>query len=191
MKWADSIALGPGWGRDKDSGELSAKILGCGKRMVIDADGLNLIVQQQLMDHLPRGCVLTPHAGELERLVGRELLSAYDRIAAARKIAAQHGVVVHVKGSSSATVAPDGKVYINTTGNPGLATGGSGDVLTGMVGSLLAQEIASPACVWGAAYLHGRAADLGAASLGEVSLLPSDVVGHLPRALASLDTAVE
>lgn len=191
LKWADAVAVGPGWGRDKDSGELLAKILGCGKRLVIDADGLNLVVQQQLMPQLPRGCVLTPHAGELERLAGRELTTAHDRIVAARAIAAERGVFVHVKGSSSATVSPDGKVYVNSTGNPGLATGGSGDVLTGIIGSLLAQGIASPSSVWGAAYLHGRAADLGAASLGEVSLLPSDVVGHLPKALASLETASE
>ncbi len=191
LNWADAIAIGPGWGSDRDTGELLAKLLACGKRMVIDADGLNLLVQQNLLDHLPHGSVLTPHPGELERLSGKKLSSAYDRIVAAREIAEQRSVVVHVKGSSAATVSPDGKVHLNTTGNPGLATGGSGDVLTGMIGALLAQGLPASQSAWGGAFLHGRAADLGAAVLGEVSLLPSDVVGHIPQALASLFTSTE
>lgn len=191
LKWADAVAVGPGLGQDAETAHLLNDILASNKRLVIDADGLNLIAAHHLQDKLPANAILTPHPGELERLCGTSLPTVHERIAAAREFARQHQVVVHVKGSSSATVTTDGKVYVNTTGNPGLATGGSGDVLAGIVGALCAQGIPAGACAWGGAYVHGLAADIAADVLGEVSLLPSDVIAHLPAAIDELATETE
>jgi len=186
LKWADVVAVGPGLGQDPETAHLLNNILTSGKRLVLDADALNLISAHNLQAKLPAGSILTPHPVEFERLVGKQFSTVHQRIVAAGEFAAKYKVVVHVKGSSAATVTPDKKVFINTTGNPGLATGGSGDVLTGIIGAIFAQGIPASASAWGGAYLHGLAADVAADVLGEVSLLPSDVITHLPSAFAEL-----
>ncbi len=186
IAWADAIAVGPGIGQELETAHLLNNILSAGKKLVLDADALNLIASQNLMDKLPPDTILTPHPGELERLTKTSAPTPYTRIEAARAFAARHKVIVHVKGSTATTVTPEGKAYLNITGNPGLATGGSGDVLTGIMGALRAQGLSAVATSWGGAYLHGLAADLAAEVLGEVSLLPSDVINHLPSAFAEL-----
>ncbi|MBK6910300.1 MAG: NAD(P)H-hydrate dehydratase [bacterium] len=191
LAWADAIAVGPGLGKASETVELLEKLLATTKPLVIDADGLNLIAAHKLQAQLPRGTVLTPHPGELERLVGRGLPTDAQRIAAARELAQSRQVTVLVKGATSATVTPDGKVYLNVTGNPGLASGGSGDVLTGIIGALLAQGAPAGAAAWGGAYLHGLAADVAADVLGEVAMLPSDVITYLPSAIAELNPKAE
>jgi len=191
VKWADAVAVGPGLGQEAETAGLLDKLLSYDRPLVLDADALNLIASHNLLSQLPANTILTPHPGELERLTGKPLVSASSRIEAARVLTKAHKIVLHVKGSTSATVGPNGKAYLNTTGNPGLATGGSGDVLTGIIGSLLAQGIPSVPSCWGGAYLHGLAADIAADVLGEVSLLPSDVVNHLSSAFAELTPETE
>jgi hydroxyethylthiazole kinase-like uncharacterized protein yjeF len=187
VEWADVIAVGPGIGQENETGKLLEKILACGKPLVIDADAINLIAAQSLTNKLPKHAILTPHPGEFARLTGSTAESQFDRIFAARNFARQHDVVLHVKGSAAVTVEPSGKAYINTSGNPGLATGGSGDILTGIIGAFLCQGIPPVAAAWGGAYMHGFAADIAADVIGEVSLLPSDVISHLPSAFAELE----
>jgi len=191
IAWADAIAVGPGLGQAPETAELLKKLLTASKPMVIDADGLNLLAVHNLLPMLPAGTVLTPHPGELERLTGQSRRTDAGRIDAAKRLAQTHNVTVLVKGSTSATVLPSCKVYLNVTGNPGLATGGSGDVLTGVIGALLAQGAPSDAAAWAGAYVHGLAADIAAEVMGEVALLPSDVIGYLSSAIAELHPAAE
>ncbi|MCB9367479.1 MAG: NAD(P)H-hydrate dehydratase [Calditrichaeota bacterium] len=186
IDWADAIAAGPGWGTDPETVEILRLLFASGKPLVLDADALNLIAAHGLLGDVPAGAVLTPHPGEFVRLSARGSESIGARIAAARELSARHKIVLHIKSSSSVTVAPDGRAYVNSTGNPGLATGGSGDVLTGLVGSLLAQGVPGVQAAWGGAFILGLAADEAVAEIGEVSLLPSDVVEFLPFALQDL-----
>jgi len=123
---------------------------------------------------------LTPHGGEFAYLTGSE--PAQDRTSAARAAARELGAVVHLKGARAVTATPDGDAWVNTTGNPGDATGGTGDVLTGIVGSLLAQGTGAVAATWAAAYLHGLASDLVATRLGVRSLAAGDIPEALGRA---------
>lgn len=184
-KAADVLAVGPGLGHTPDVAALVREVVRelPATPTVIDADGLNVLAP--FADDFPGRTVplvLTPHPGEFARLSG---LSAdairADRVKAAAGFAARFGVVVVLKGAG--TVVTDGRrAYRNSTGNPGMATGGAGDVLTGTVAALLAQGLAPfDAAVLGA-WVHGRAGDLAAADLGEVGLTAADLPDHLPRA---------
>jgi NAD(P)H-hydrate epimerase len=106
-----------------------------------------------------------------------------DRIASARRLAAESGAVVALKGARTVVAAPDGEVAVNPTGNPGMATGGTGDVLTGIAGGLVAQGVAAVAALRAAVYLHGMAGDLAAEARGEAGLVAGDVAGSLPAAI--------
>ena len=191
VEWADVLAVGPGLGQERETSELLQKLLGSSKALLVDADAINLIAAHGLAGRLPAQAVLTPHPGELERLTGESYSSQFERLSAARKFSSQHNVVMHVKGSTAVTVDSSGKAYLNMSGNPGLATGGSGDILTGIISALLCQGIPPVAAAWGGAYLHGLAADIAADVIGEVSLLPSDVINHLPSAFAELEPETE
>jgi NAD(P)H-hydrate epimerase len=158
--------------------------------MVIDADGLN--AWAGCMDSLRaagRVRVLTPHPGEMARLSGRGIreIQAH-RLTAAREFAHQHEVTLVLKGYRTLTAAPRGEVWVNPTGNPGMASGGTGDVLTGLIAGLLAQHSKrSPTEVMAAAvYLHGLAGDLAAKDVGEISLVAGDLLEAIPRAYRAL-----
>jgi NAD(P)H-hydrate epimerase len=183
---ATVIAIGPGLGQ---SAELIELVTGLYREtplpMVVDADGLNALAARRdaLPDHAgPR--VLTPHPGEFARLVGASGPPP-DRIAAATSLAAQASIVVVLKGHG--TVIADGARHaVNSTGNPGMATGGTGDVLTGVIAALLGQGLAPFEAAQLGVYIHGLAGDLAAAELGEVSLIASDMIRFLPKAFTSL-----
>ncbi|NLF34345.1 MAG: NAD(P)H-hydrate dehydratase [Clostridiales bacterium] len=185
---ADSqVALiGPGLGRAPRTARLVRallKDLSC--PVVLDADGINAVSGHinSLDGRAERGLltVLTPHDGEFGRLGGD--LSSGDRLGAARDFAAARGCILVLKGHRTITAFPDGTAYVNTTGNPGMAKGGSGDVLAGVIAALLGQglvpRMAVPAAVW----LHGRSGDLAARQKGEYSMTPSDMIEYLPQAM--------
>ena len=178
----DAVLLGPGLGRSEELTRLvQAVLLRCRAPLVLDADGINAVAGH--IDVL-RGCacpvVLTPHDGEFLRLGGDP--KADDRTRETMRLASRSYAVVLLKGSR--TVITDGlNTYVNHTGNPGLATGGSGDVLAGMIVSLLGQHIMPLEAAAAAAWLHGAAADLAARELGEYGMVPEDLLLRIPRLL--------
>jgi NAD(P)H-hydrate epimerase len=180
---ATAIACGPGLGRSLGLDVLVSRLYAQAPQLVVvDADGLNALAARRDVLAEPGGPrVLTPHPGEFERLVGKGRLSADERLEEAAALAAKCGAVVVLKGHR--TLVTDGRQHwVNATGNPGMATGGSGDVLTGLIVALACQGL-SP---WDAArlgvHLHGSAGDLAAAELGEEPLVASDLVRYLPEA---------
>jgi ADP-dependent NAD(P)H-hydrate dehydratase len=186
----DVMAVGPGMGVAPGcKAVVEALIARPGLRMVVDADGLNNLAGiPDWPSAVKASMVLTPHPGEMSRLwrsVYRELSPA-DRIKLAHKLATKSNTVVLLKGHG--TVVADAKrVYVNTTGNPGMATGGSGDVLTGVIAALMGQGLEPfEAAVLGA-YVHGMAGDIAAQTVGEVSLMATDIIEALPKAFRTLE----
>lgn len=180
--WATAMALGPGLGRSSDLDALVARLYReIAKPMVVDADALNALSLQPDVLAQPGGPrVLTPHPGEFDRLMGRKLSPA-QRESAAADMAARCRVVVLLKGQR--TLITDGsRRASNATGNPGMATGGSGDVLTGLITALICQGLDPFDAAQLGAHLHGLTGDLAAAQVGQVSLIASDLVEFLPQA---------
>jgi NAD(P)H-hydrate epimerase len=185
----DAVALGPGLGLDPGTQALARELVRSVDRpMVVDADALTALAGHlDVLRAAPAPRALTPHPGEMARLLDAGVADVQrDRIAAARDFARSHGVHLVLKGATSVIVGPDGPVYLNPTGNPGLASGGTGDVLTGMAGAYLARGMAPVAALSCAAYLHGRAGDLAAARVGEEALIASDVIEALGEAARSI-----
>lgn len=185
--WADVIALGPGMDAYPGGARLVGELLRhAAVPMVLDADGLNnaCAVPAALLAAARAPRVLTPHAGEMQRLLGALKLrfdTRTQRREAARAVAERAGAVVVLKGAG--TIVTDGRrLYVNRSGNPGMATGGSGDVLTGLIAALIGQGLAAfEAAVLGV-WTHGRAGDLAAEDFGQVSLIAEDLVSYLPAA---------
>lgn len=177
-------ALGPGLGQSAELGNIIASILEkTATPLVLDADALNVLVDRLDALHKHGGSiVLTPHPGEFARLLGSDIAAVQaHRQELAAEFARRYGVVVVLKGHG--TVVTDGRrVYVNTTGNPGMATGGTGDVLGGLIAALLGQKLEPFAAAQLGVYLHGRAGDLAREQVGEVSLIASDLLEYLPRA---------
>jgi len=185
----DAVALGPGVGLDEETLRAARELArDLPASLVIDADGLTA-----LAGHLPilreaRGprC-LTPHPGEMARMLGVPVAEVQrDRIGTAREFAVAHRVHVVLKGAASVIASPDGRVLLNPTGNPGMASGGTGDVLTGMVGAFLARGMAAGDALAAAVYLHGSASDVAASRTGQESLVASDLIAALPEAFRRL-----
>jgi NAD(P)H-hydrate epimerase len=190
----DALALGPGLGTgDQTADAVRAIASGSHAPMVIDADGLNALAASGDGFSLPerlRPVVLTPHPGEAARLLActtRDVQA--DRLEAARRLARTRRAVVVLKGHQSLVADPDGRVAINSTGNPGMATGGTGDVLTGAVGAFLARSLGGWDAGRLAVFLHGDAGDRAARRGGEDGLIASDLVDELPAAVAGLRRA--
>jgi NAD(P)H-hydrate epimerase len=188
-----TVVVGPGIGVSEGTRSLvRALIHRCLLPLVLDADGLNCIADDPRVLRARRApTVLTPHPGEMSRLAGRPAADIQaDRLTAARDLARDTGACIVLKGARTVTAAPDGRAYINPTGNPGMASGGMGDVLAGTIGALCAGGL--PAFEAGAlgAFVHGAAADLAAGRLGgEIGLVASDVIAALPRAIADTQAA--
>jgi len=187
----DVLAVGPGVGTARETAEFVRTIVNrYPVPVVLDADGLNAFAG--CMGSLRaegRVRILTPHPGEMARLTGRtaaEILAR--RIDAAREFSRQHQVTLVLKGSRTLTAAPDGNVWVNPTGNPGMATGGTGDVLTGLISGLLAQFPKRPVSevVAAGVFLHGLAGDLAVQEMGETALVAGDLLDYLPDAFRSL-----
>jgi NAD(P)H-hydrate epimerase len=192
LKGKTVVAAGPGLGKGAGAHALVAALLESSSLpLVLDADALNLLAaDRSLLDLLAaqgragRTIVLTPHPGEMARLAATTVPAIQaDRLAAARAFAQQHAITLVLKGARTLIAHPDGRVAINTTGNPALAKGGSGDMLTGWIASLLAQHPAEPArAVEAAVYLHGLAADLAVRRADEHTLLATDTLRQFSRA---------
>ncbi len=185
----DVVALGPGLGTDPETVALVRALAPSLPRpLVIDADGLNAIASDAaLLKRRQHPTIVTPHPGEAARLLGihRQEINA-DRVGSARALAERTGAVVVLKGAATVTAAPDGRVVVNPTGGPNLATGGTGDVLTGMIGALLAQGLDPLEAGALGAYLQGLAADVLADRLGPAGTLAEDVARHVPVAMERL-----
>ncbi len=179
----DVVALGPGLGRSAALTALIAVLLAkLSVPLVLDADGLNVLEQQtDRLRSRPAPSILTPHPGEFARLLGTDTTTVQSqRQDLAVRFAAEHSVVLVLKGHGS--IVTDGRrVYHNTTGNPGMATGGTGDVLTGLIAALLGQGLEPFAAAQLGVHLHGLAGDLARDEVGEVSLIASDLLHYLPR----------
>ncbi len=175
----DAIALGPGIGKHPETVYFVEKFLGkVNKPLVIDADGLNIIAENNLLEKLPKNTILTPHPKEFERLFGKTK-HREDAIKLQREMAKKHQVIIVLKGRFTSTAFPNGDIYFNSTGNVGMATAGSGDVLTGIIGSLLAQGYQpSKAAVLGV-YFHGLAGDQAAKNISSKAIIASDIVEGL------------
>jgi len=183
------LAIGPGLGTDADTGRLVHRLLaGCDIPLVIDADGLNLVAGRTgLLEKLKAPAVLTPHPGEMARLTGMSTADVQrDRVACARNFAAATGTIVVLKGAATVIAAPGGKVHVNPTGNPGMASGGMGDVLTGIIAGLITQGYAPEMSAVAGVYLHGAAADALAASGTPVGYLASELLDQVPEQLGRL-----
>jgi len=185
----DAVALGPGLGLDDETQQLALRLVREVRRpMAVDADALTALAAH--LDRLraaPAPRCLTPHPGEMARLLGATVGEVQrDRVATARQFATAYHVHVVVKGATSVIGAPDGRVFLNPTGNPGLATAGTGDVLTGVLGAFLARGVEPGDALQTAVWLHGSAGDIAAGRVGQESLIAGDVVAALPDAFRHL-----
>ncbi len=180
------LAIGPGISRDPQTADLVRTLVAQLQiPMVVDADGLNAF--EGRTDELKgrgRTLVITPHPGEMARLAGCTIAEVQnDRLGVARKFAREREVIVVLKGHRTLVVQPNGEAWVNTTGNPGMATGGTGDILTGMVGGIIAQHSKQAfSAVLAAVHLHGLSGDVMRESVGEHSLVASDLLKGLPEA---------
>src|SRR4051812_45212803 len=186
----DVVAIGPGLGQGASTREfIRAFVDRATMPLVIDADGLNAFTDdpESLSGRDGRDVIITPHPGEMGRLVGMSADEVQaSRLEIARNFATAHHLYVVLKGHRTLIATPDAKVFINPTGNPGMATGGTGDVLTGMIAAWLGQLLDAEAACKLAVYLHGVAGDLADADEGDVSLVASDLVAHIGDAIQEI-----
>ncbi len=188
-KRISALALGPGMSTSDEAGEFLFQIIRrTDKPMVIDADGLTLISHEpEILKKAKAPIILTPHPGEMSRLTGLSISDIQgDRVKTALEFTRRYGVHLILKGARSVISTPEGEISINTTGNPGMASGGTGDVLTGVVGGLLAQRLEpAEACKLGT-FVHGLSGDLVADEIGDAGLTAGDLADTLPEALSAI-----
>lgn len=178
-----TIGIGPGLGQANETVQGFEYLLkNFNRPMVIDADALNILSSNpELQKLIPEGSVLTPHPGEFVRLVG-EWKNDFEKLDKLKELAARLQSIIILKGAYTAIATPDRNIYFNSTGNPGMATGGSGDVLSGVLTGLLAQEYSSLEASITAVYVHGLAGDLAVREKGEISLIAGDIIDYLSAA---------
>ncbi len=182
----DAVALGPGLGLDPETQDLARQLIAEVPRpMVVDADALSALAGHlDALGRAPAPRLLTPHPGEMARMLGVSVSQIqYDRFESVRSFCVGHRVSLALKGAGTVIGGPDGRLFVNSTGNPGMAKGGSGDVLTGMVGAFLARGLEPEAALQAGCYLHGLAGDLACAERGEEGLLAGDIIEAIPAAL--------
>jgi ADP-dependent NAD(P)H-hydrate dehydratase / NAD(P)H-hydrate epimerase len=189
LKEADVVLLGPGLSRDRSTQKLARKIVeGAGRPLVIDADALNALAGNiealRSRAKKPVSTVITPHPGEMGRLLHRGVAAVQrDRKAIAKKFAFDYNVTVVLKGHQTVVADNRSRFYINKTGNPGMATAGSGDVLSGMIAAFLGQKLDAFSAAKYAVYLHGMAGDLAAKEKTQLALVASDIIDKIPEAI--------
>ena len=183
-----AIGIGPGIGcNGKTAGVLLQLFKNATQPLVLDADAINLIAQNEHLQHaIPANSILTPHAGEFDRLAGTSE-NAYERLDKACQWAVQYKCYVVLKGAYTAICTPNRACYFNSTGNPGMATAGSGDVLTGIIGGLLAQSYSPLNASLAGVFLHGLAGDIAANEKSQESLIASDIIESLGLAFKKID----
>lgn len=183
----DAIAIGPGLGTASETRSMLKEILlHAGAPMVLDADALNIIaMQQEMIKDIPAGSVITPHPREFERLFGKST-DDFARISLAVSMSDEYRIVIVLKGHYTFVAIPGTSGYFNSTGNAGMATAGSGDVLTGVISGLLAQGYKPPDAALLGVYLHGLAGNLAAERLSMEAMIAGDITAHLPEAFLSI-----
>ncbi|TBR16840.1 NAD(P)H-hydrate dehydratase [bacterium] len=179
----DVLVIGPGLGQNKETQKFIRKVLsGFKGRTVIDADGLNALINH--LDLLKNNDILTPHPKEMARLLGVTVKFIQDnRVEISMRFADKYGVTLVLKGKNTVVVDYQGNLYINKTGNPGMATAGSGDVLSGMIAAFLGQGLDNFSACKYAVYLHGLAGDLAAKEKTQISMIASDIINKIPQAI--------
>ncbi len=180
----DVIGIGCGIGQGQMSARGLRQVLDATNAPILcDADALNILSMHKewLMD-LPKNSVITPHPGEFKRLFGSSK-DSFDRLRMQKELSVQYGIFIVYKGAYTCTTSPSGQAFINSTGNPGMATAGSGDVLSGMITGLMAQGIDVKPAVIAGVYLHGLAGDLAASCTGQHALIASDIINHIGSAI--------
>lgn len=185
----DALAIGPGLGQQESSAiAMITQVRRTQAPVVLDADALNILATHRAwLQQLPKNVVLTPHPKEFDRLNGTQSTDSFDRLSKARDLSERLQAFIILKGHYSALCTPDGRVCFNSSGNAGMATAGSGDVLTGIIAALLGRGYPhKDACLLGM-YLHGLAGDLAAQSIGMESLTATDIINHLPQAFLALE----
>jgi NAD(P)H-hydrate epimerase len=188
-KWHNVVAVGPGIGRHRDTLEALNYLLNkANVPLVIDADALNIIAETKgMFAKVPKYSVITPHKYEFDRLFGASE-TMYQRLLKAKQIAVEREITIVLKGANTAVVKPTGEIYFNSTGNPGMATAGSGDVLTGIIASLIAQNYAPSDAATIGVFLHGMAGDIALEEESIESLLATDIIKNIGRAYKKLRT---
>ncbi len=186
---SSAVVIGCGLSVCDDTKNLVQSVItNCEKPLVIDADALNCICNKpEILKNLKAPAIITPHPGEMARLLHSTPKTVNsNRENTAIDFAKKFGVVTVLKGAGTIIASPDGEVYINHTGNSGMATGGSGDVLSGIIGSLLAQGASPINAAAAGVFLHGTIGDLAAEKLGKISMLPTDMIDMIPTAYLKL-----
>lgn len=183
----DAVGVGPGLGLEKQS-QMALKLLiqEYQNPIVFDADALNILSENKTwLAFLPKNSILTPHPKEFERLVGK-WANDFEKLKLLKDFCFKHGVYVVLKGAHTVTCFPDGKFYFNSSGNPGMATAGSGDVLTGLITGLLAQGYSAGIAAVLGVYLHGSAGDIAARKQGQEAMLAGDMIENIGKAFKKL-----
>lgn len=192
VKEMDCIALGPGIGVDKDRIQLVSEIIRDTKvPMVVDADGINCIAENiEILNQGKGPIIITPHPGEMARLLNKDIQEIEkNRQYYSQYISEKYNIIVVLKGNKTIVTSPEGHTYINKTGNPGMATAGSGDVLTGIIASLLGQRLDPFDAAKLGVYLHGLAGDITRDRLGEYGMIASDIIEAIPYAIMRVENA--
>ncbi len=184
-----AVGIGPGLNKKQNSKKAFCELLDkISVPLVIDADGLNILSEnKEWFEKLPENAILTPHPGEFRRLAG-DADNSYQRLQQQIAFSKKYKVILVVKGAFTTITIPSGKVYFNSTGNPGMATAGSGDVLTGIILGLLAQRISPEDAAVLGVYVHGLAADLAVSRTSEIALIAGDIIRHLGRAFLKINS---
>lgn len=182
-----AVCVGPGIAQSVETEQMLVRLIKtCQLPLVVDADGLNLLSRNiDVLNSANNTLILTPHPGEFDRLFGKSQCS-WERLERAREMAQKYEVIIVLKGAYTRVVLPSGNVHFNSTGNPGMATGGSGDVLSGIITGLLARGLPPADAAITGVYIHGLAGDLAADEFGQISLCASDIVNYICKAFQHL-----
>jgi NAD(P)H-hydrate epimerase len=192
LEGKDCLALGPGLSLHPETQELVRKLIPQVKvPLVVDADGINaLVLHLDLLGQAQAPLVLTPHPGELSRLLSVSVEEVQrNRVAIAQKFSSGFGIYLVLKGKGTLISDPQGNVFLNPSGNPGMATGGTGDVLTGLLAGIIATGVEIPLALRAGVYLHGLAGDLAAQEWGEEPMIAGDILERIPAALRLIKQA--
>ena len=183
---SDVTVIGPGLSQNTETRKLIRKlVVKIEKPMVLDADALNAISEKiEILEKIKTKYIVTPHPGEMARLINKSLnYIKNNRLIVAKKFSRDYNAVVVLKGAGTIVAEPGGKYYINTTGNPGMATAGSGDVLAGIIAGFLGQGLNEFDAARSGVYIHGLAGDIAAEDKGEVGLIAGDILEKIPYAI--------
>jgi len=185
----NAVGIGPGIGTHRKTRKAFRKLLRSKpEKLVLDADAINIISRnKRILKLLPENTILTPHIGEFDRLAGKSN-NHFERLEKAKLLAEKYWIIIVLKGHYTAIILPDSTIYFNSTGNPGMATGGSGDVLTGIIVSFLAQNYSPVDAALSGVFIHGLAGDISASEQNSISLIASDIITALPFAFNKILT---